>query len=67
MPRRKKRLSQQDLRDLGASPGRLTTRYAPDGRAVVRQVVGDKSGSLFSCKAPLLQDRGRNTQPSEGG
>jgi hypothetical protein len=39
---RKKRLSQQYLRAMGASPGRLATRYSPDGeRAEVRQLTAD--------------------------
>jgi hypothetical protein len=37
---RKKCLSQQDLRDLGVSPGFVTTRYSPDGkRATIRQLA----------------------------
>jgi hypothetical protein len=42
MPRRKRHLSQQDLRAMGASPGRLATRYTPDGgRAEVRQLTSE--------------------------
>ena len=44
---------------------RLTTRYSPDGRATVRQVLGEGRPSLFYPKAPPLQDRGR-AQSSEG-
>jgi hypothetical protein len=31
MTRRERRRSQQDLRAMGARPGRLATRYTPDG------------------------------------
>lgn len=38
---RKKRLTQADLRALGASPGRMLTRYTPEGRAEVRQLTSE--------------------------
>jgi hypothetical protein len=42
MTRRKRHLSQQDLRAMGANPGRLATRYTPDGRrAEVRQLTAE--------------------------
>jgi hypothetical protein len=37
---RKRRLSQQDLRAAGVTPGRVITRYVPDGeRAQIRQLT----------------------------
>ena len=53
MRRRKTRLSQQDLREMGCTPGRIITRYVPDGRrATVRQVLGEaKPPSLFCPRA----------------
>ncbi len=48
--KRRRRLSQQDLRTVGARPGLVVTRYAPDGeRATVRQLAPEASGrpSLF--------------------
>jgi hypothetical protein len=47
MRRRRKtpRLSQQDLRAAGATPGRLATRYSPAGRqAEVRQLTAEAIG-----------------------
>jgi hypothetical protein len=41
MTKRKRRLTQADLRAMGASPGRLATRYSPEGRAEVRQLTAD--------------------------
>jgi hypothetical protein len=39
---RRLRLRQQDLRAMGASPGRMLTRYSPDGeRAEVRQLTAE--------------------------
>ncbi len=63
MPRRKKHLTKQDLRDLGATPGRLTTRYGPDGRATIRQVVGAGSSS-FSHNTKHLYSVRRGGQQS---
>lgn len=48
MRSRKKRLTQVELREMGVTPGRIITRYSPDGRrATVRQVVGEARPSLF--------------------
>ncbi len=65
MRSRKKRLSKQDLRDLGATPGRLTTRYGPNGRATIRQVVGEaKTGSLFLRNTPTQEGWERGGESS---
>src|SRR5215211_6195369 len=42
-PQRKRQcLTRAELRAMGATPGRLSTHYSPDGRrATVRQVVGE--------------------------
>jgi hypothetical protein len=65
--RKKRRLSQQDLRAMGATPGRLATRYTPDGRAEVRQLttyagrpslfLSDKSNkrSANKCSPPMRE------------
>jgi hypothetical protein len=63
MTRRKRRLTQADLRTMGASPGRLATRYSPEGRAEVRQLTADAD------RTPLFLPRGSNKRSvtSEGG
>jgi hypothetical protein len=44
--RKARRPTKAALRAMGASPGLLTTRYAPDGeRAVVEELVSDDSDS----------------------
>ena len=46
---RRRRLSQQDLRALGASAGLIARRIGPDGRARLEQLTPEASGrpSLF--------------------
>jgi hypothetical protein len=39
MPQRKRRLSKQDLRDLGATPSLMHRRVGPDGRARLEQLA----------------------------
>jgi len=53
---RKRLLSQQDLRTLGAAPGRLITRYPPDGkRAEIRRLTSESSR-----RSPFLQSGSNN-------
>jgi hypothetical protein len=53
---RKRRLSQQDLRVLGATPGRMVTRYAPDGRrAEIRRLTSESKG-----RSPFLRPGSNN-------
>ena len=49
MNRRRRRLSQQDLRAAGVTPGLMARRYDADGRARLEQLVPEDSGrpSLF--------------------
>ena len=83
MIRRKRRLSQQDLRVMGASPRRLAMRYTPDGeRAQVRQLTAETRpqppldrGSLVEVKstrrvkekALSLLRSVRRSSPGRGG
>ena len=41
--RRRRRLSQQDLRALGATPGLIARRVGPDGRARLEQLTAEGS------------------------
>jgi hypothetical protein len=52
--KRKRRLSQQDLRTLGVTPGLMARRISPDGRTRLEQLTADTSGrpSLFSRETP---------------
>ena len=66
---RKKRLSQQDLREMGCTPGRLLTRYSPDGRrATVRQLAPESvmvrpNAAIFKSR---LTNNSQDTQANEG-
>ncbi len=42
--KRRRRLSQQDLRHAGVTPGLMARRYAPDGRARLEQLTAEASG-----------------------
>ena len=52
MRSRKKRLSKQDLRDLGVRPGFMLHRVAPDGRARLEQLTpgAGETSSFFGRK-----------------
>ena len=57
--RRKRHLSQQDLRALGAAPGRMFVRYTPGGeRAEVRQVVWDRKNFAPPIKHSFAKEEG---------
>ena len=47
--RKQRRLSQQDLKALGYTPGLMARRYDADGRARLEQLTAENSGrpSLF--------------------
>ena len=68
MTRRKRHLTQQDLRAMGASPGRLATRYSPEGRAEIRQLTSDANPASASRPpfGPGLIGRGEVNKMSEG-
>jgi hypothetical protein len=59
--RKKRRLSQQDLRSLGATRGLMSRRIGPDGRTKLEQLTAEASRrpSPFSRKVPLLKRRDR--------
>jgi hypothetical protein len=64
MTRRKHDLSQQDLRAMGASRGRLATPYTPDGeRTVVQQLTADTRHS--GARPPFGPELTSNTQDDE--
>jgi hypothetical protein len=54
--KRKKRLTQAELKQLGVQPGLQAIRYGPDGeRVTIRQLTREASGgrpSLFLRSAP---------------
>ena len=66
MPRRKRRLSKRDLRDLGATPGLMAHRVGPDGRARLEQLAPE-SDERRKDFARRLTGRDEYTQASEGG
>ncbi len=60
-PKRKRRLSQQDLRALGVQPGLQAVRYGPGGWVTIRQLTQETRG------APGFERRlTDNSQASEG-
>jgi hypothetical protein len=61
-PKRKRRLSQQDLRLLGVRPGLLSTRYPAGGdRAEVRRLNPETSG-----RPPVFSNRFSNEGREDG-
>ena len=57
MKPRKKRLTRQDLRALGASAGLIVTRYTPDGeRATIHQLSPESDERRRSFARRLTQD-----------
>jgi hypothetical protein len=63
MPRRKHRLSQQDLRTLGATPGLMSRRIGPEGRTRLEQLTSEARtpGDLAPAMRPALHYRGEGT------
>ncbi len=55
MNRRRRRLTQQDLKALGYTPGLMARRYDTDGRARLEQLTSEASG-----RSPFLRSRSNN-------
>jgi hypothetical protein len=53
--RRRRRLSQQDLRAMGTTPGLMARRYDAAGRARLEQLTSEASG-----RPPFLRSRSNN-------
>ncbi len=62
---RKKRLSQQDLRAMGATPGLMARRVGPDGRARLEQLTAEASRQRKDF-IRRLTNSGEETEASEG-
>jgi hypothetical protein len=52
-PKRKRRLSQQDLRALGVRPGLIVQKVSPDGRSRLEQLTAEASGSEARRPSPF--------------
>ncbi len=63
MNRRHRRLSQQDLRAAGATPGLTSRRVGPDGRARLEQLAPEGPDRRKDFARRLTDD----SKPSEGG
>jgi hypothetical protein len=61
--KKRRRLSQQDLQAAGATPGFITTRYSPDGRAEIRQLAPETPERRKDFVRRLTDE----TKASEGG
>jgi hypothetical protein len=67
MKPRRRRLSQKDLRAMGAAEGLVSVKYAPDGRAVVRQLTAETNPRPpFGPVVTHDREDGQDTQASEG-
>jgi hypothetical protein len=64
--KRKRRLSQQDLRLMGATPGLMANRVGPDGRARLEELTAESGGRSPFFKARRLTSRNEDTKDSEG-
>ena len=60
---RKKRLSKQDLRDLGATPGLMARRIGADGRARLEQLAPESPKMRRDFARRLASGNGK---PNEG-
>jgi hypothetical protein len=63
--RKKRRLSQQDLRVAGTTPGLMVRRYGADGRARLEQLAPESFERRQSFARRLTQDS-KDTPASEG-
>ena len=66
MRSRKKRLTRQDLRAMGATPGLMALRVGPDGRARLEQLTAEASGRRKDF-IRRLTSAGEETEASEKG
>ena len=66
MRSRKKRLTWQDLRAMGATPGLMARRVGPDGRARLEQLTAEASGRRKDF-VRRLTSAGEETDASEEG
>jgi hypothetical protein len=64
--KRRRRLSQQALRAMGATPGLMARRYDPDGRARLEQITAESSGRRQQFARRLSHDT-KDTPASEEG
>jgi hypothetical protein len=61
---KKKRLSQQDLRTLGATPGLILHKVSPDGRARLEQLTAEASSRPL---ASLVRRSAANDSVEDSG